>query len=106
MLSKTVKIKEKSLIISLIKDDLIHTKLINGLDALGLEALDYHIHLSETIFELFGFPDNENSDIIFEFYLAELKRARRLSIRKNREAFDVLALSIYTELERRKAHAK
>lgn len=100
------RIKYKDLIISLIKDDLIHTKLINGLDALGLEALDYHIHLSETIFELLGFPENENSDAIFEYYIAQLKRARRLSIRKNREAFDVLALNIFTELERRKAHAR
>jgi hypothetical protein len=99
-----MKAASKQLLISLIKDDLIHTKLINGLDALGLEALDYHIHLSETIFELLGFPDN--SDDAFEFYLSELKRARRLSIRINREAFDVLALTIYTELERRKANAK
>lgn len=98
------RIEYKNLIISLIKDDLIHTKLINGLDALGLEALDYHIHLSETIFELFGFPDN--SDNAFEYYISELKKARRLSIRKNREAFDVLALNIFTELERRKAHAR
>jgi hypothetical protein len=97
---------KKSLLLSLIKDDLIHTKIINGLDALGLEALDYHIHLSETIFELLGFPENENSDTIFEYYIAQLKRARRLNIRKNREAFDSLALSIYNELERRKANAK
>ena len=99
-----MKAASKQLIISLIKDDLIHTKLINGLDAMGLEALDYHIHLSETVFDLLGFADNSDDD--FEFYLSELKRARRLSIRKNREAFDVLALSIYTELERRKANAK
>jgi hypothetical protein len=64
------------------------------------------IYLSETIFNSLDFPDNENSDIIFEFYLAELKKARRLNIRKNREAFDSLALSIYTELERRKDNAK
>lgn len=97
-------IKQKNLIISLIKDDLIHTKLVNGLEALGLDALDFHVHLSETVFELLGFPDNKSTDKIFEFYLGQLKRAKRLSIRRNREAFDLLALAVYHELERRAGH--
>ena len=56
---------QKQLIVSLIKDDLIHTKLIYGLEALGLNALDYHLHLSETVFELLGIPDDESTEGIF-----------------------------------------
>jgi hypothetical protein len=77
---------------------------VNGLEAIGLDALDYHVHLSETVFELLGFPDNKSTDKTFEYYLQQLKRAKRLSIRRNREAFDMLALAVYYELERRAGH--
>ena len=45
---------DRSLIISLIKDDLIHAKLINGLMAIGLDATHYHLYLGETILQLMG----------------------------------------------------
>jgi hypothetical protein len=97
---------KKSLIVSLIKDDLIHTKLINGLEALGLSALNYHLHLSETVFEIMRFPKDENTEPALAYYLAELKKADRFNMNGSHKEFDKLALSIYTELERRKAHAK
>lgn len=51
-----------SLVLSLIKDDLINNKLINGLNTLGLSAGDYHLHLSETILNLIGL-DTESDAI-------------------------------------------
>jgi hypothetical protein len=102
----TIKLSTKKLIISLIKDDLIHTKLIHGLEALGLSALNYHLHLSETVFEIMRFPQDESSEPDLEYYLGELKKANRFNMNGSHKAFDTLALSIYTELERRKSNAK
>lgn len=93
--------KNKSIIISLIKDDLIYTKLIHGLEALGLSALNYHLHLCETVFEIMGFPQDDNTQPALEYYLAELKKANRFNMNGSHQAFDKLALAIYTELERR-----
>lgn len=98
--------KNKNIIISLIKDDLIHTKLIHGLEALGLSALNYHLHLCETVFEIMGFPQDDSTQPALEYYLAELKKANRFNISGSHKAFDMLALSIYKELERRKSNAK
>lgn len=97
---------KKFLIITLIKDDLISTKLVEGLNNLGLNAMDYHLHLSETIFELMNIQHDENTEGIFEYYLAELKKAKRFNINGSQQAFDALALSIYNELERRKNNGK
>jgi hypothetical protein len=44
--------KEKKLVISLIKDDLVNRKLLIGLDDLGLRPTDYYLNLSDTIFSL------------------------------------------------------
>lgn len=57
---------QKELIISLIKDDLTITHLVLGLDALGLDANRYYLHLNETIFCLLEIaPDRED---VFEHY--------------------------------------
>ena len=37
--------KEKEVILSLIKDDLVNHKLLLGLDALGLRAADYYLNI-------------------------------------------------------------
>jgi len=101
---RNLKSNNKSLIISLIKDDLIHTKLVYGLEALGLNALNYHLHLSETIFEIMRFPQDESTEPILEYYLAELKKANHFNMNGSHKEFDKLALAIYAELERRKSN--
>ncbi len=106
MLSLKSKIKQKSVIISLIKDDLIYTKLIHGLEALGLSALNYHLHLSETVFEIMRFPQDESTEPVMEYYLAELKKANRFNTNGSQKEFDKLALAIYSELERRRGDGK
>ena len=59
---------KKKLIISLIKDDLINAKLVNRLNEIGLCADDYFLHLSDTIFKLMGFEDDEETETIYERY--------------------------------------
>ncbi len=92
--------KNKKLILSLIKDDLINTKLVNGLDALGLNAQDYLLHLSDTIFKLMGIKDDEKGEKLFEHYLDLKDNVRFIDGVKSHEAFDNLAIEIYNELIR------
>jgi hypothetical protein len=93
---------KKKLILSLIKDDLINAKLVNGLNEIGLNADNYFLHLSDTIFKLIGFEDNEETEIIFERYLELAKRALFIDISQSHKPMDDLALQIYTELLSRK----
>ncbi|MBK7442040.1 MAG: hypothetical protein IPI65_11005 [Bacteroidetes bacterium] len=60
---------KKKLILSLIKDDLINAKLVNGLNEIGLNADNYSLHLSDTIFNLMRFEDNEETETTFERYM-------------------------------------
>lgn len=92
------KINDK-LIISLIRDSLINMKLVSGLNALGLNADDYHTYIGDTIFSLMGFNKNEKSDLIFEnVYLANAEKVRHISFSYSTEELDKLSKEIYDEL--------
>ncbi len=93
---------KKKLILSLIKDNLINTKLVSGLNALGMDASLYSLHLSETIFELMGFEDNKWSDLVFEHYLSMVEKVNEINFSQSHEELDVLASEIYKELMIRK----
>ncbi len=90
--------KEKELILSLIKDDLVNHKLLLGLDALGLRAADYYLNLGDTIFSLMGFPENSDSDRVYALYLELTKKARFLSLSESSNQLNQLAQEIYSEL--------
>lgn len=90
--------KEKELILSLIKDDLVNHKLLLGLDALGLRAADYYLNIDDAIFALMGFPENSDSDRVYELYLELTKKARFLSLSETQNQLNQLAQEIYLEL--------
>ena len=90
--------KNKNLILSLIKDDLINTKLVNGLNALGLNADDYLLHLGQTIFDLLGYEENEETEKVFERYMHLSEAALQIDISESNKNLDGLALQIYREL--------
>lgn len=94
--------KKEKLILSLIKDDLINSKLVNGLSEMGLDADHYILHLGETVFKLMGFKDNEETEYIFERYMELSKRAMFIDISKSNKPLDELALQIYIELSARR----
>jgi hypothetical protein len=94
-------IKHKKLVVSLIKDDMINSKLVNGLIDAGLYAESYFLHLSETIFELLGFPDNDQGEQAYEYYLEQIKRAQSIDLRKSNEPLNEVAEDIYEGLVRR-----
>jgi hypothetical protein len=94
--------KHKQLILSLIKDDLINSKLVNSLNDIGLNADDYLLHLGDTIFKLMDFEESRETESTFEYYLDLTNRAKHIDISESRQQFDELALEIYNELLLRK----
>lgn len=90
--------KERKLIVSLIKDDLVNRKLLLGLDDLGLRPTDYYLNLGDTIFSLMGFSDDKASERIFEHYLDLTEKAKFLNISESQNQLDNLAQEIYLEL--------
>jgi len=94
--------KKKQLILSLIKDDLINTKLVHGLIDVGLNAENYFLCLGETIFKLMGFEDNEEREILFERYIQLSKKAAFIDITVSHQPLEALVLEIYEELLQQK----
>jgi hypothetical protein len=90
--------EHQKLILSLIKDDLINSKLVNTLNEAGLNADNYMLYLGETIFKLMGFQDSEETDEFFDRYLKLTKRAMYVDISKSHKPMDDLAMQIYIEL--------
>ncbi len=68
------------LIISLLKDDLINSKLVNGLSDIGINADEYLLHLSDTIFNPMAITDKRSNEFIFKSYLDIVKRAKYIDI--------------------------
>lgn len=85
----------KNLILSLIKDDLINSKLVNGLNELGLDASKYFINSSDTVFILMGFKNHEFEEEIFQYYLELTAKAKDIDISESNEPLDELCLEIY-----------
>jgi hypothetical protein len=94
--------KNKQLILSLIKDDLINTKLMHGLIDVGLNAENYFLCLSETIFKLMGFEDNEARELVFERYVQLSKKAAFIDITISHKPLEGLVNEIYEELCKQK----
>jgi len=98
--------KQKWLILSLIKDDLINTKLINSLSEAGLNADSYLLHLSDTIFKLLCIKNNLGNEFIYENYLNLTGRVKFISISNGHNTLDDLAEEIYTYLLCEKSRLK
>ncbi len=89
-------ISQKELIISLIKDNLTNTRLVNGLDLLGMDSGNYYLNLSETIFKLIGITIDDED--FFEEYMDECRTVNNIDIFKHPELLNSLALSLYNKL--------
>ena len=90
--------EQKKLILSLIRDDLINCKLVNGLNEIGLHAENYFLHLSSTIFHLMGYKDDAYGEAVYEHYLMLTKRTRHIDISESHATLNDLVKEIYHEL--------
>jgi hypothetical protein len=89
--------KEK-LVISLIKDDLINLKLIYGLYDLGVDATEYQIHASDTVFELLGLNQLASTDTVCEHYIELTEKVKLIHFPDEHPLLENLAITIYREL--------
>ena len=88
--------EQQEIIIRLIKDHLVQTRLINGLNQLGLCADDYYLHLSDTIFKMLGIPD-ENEEL-YTVYLDWCTKISQTEVLRDRELLNDYANEIYKVL--------
>jgi hypothetical protein len=84
----------EKIIKSLIKDELINTKLILGLNELGLDAGLYQLHLSQTILNLIGIKIGDSEFEKFDLYFDEVNKINIEDTKKLNKLTD----KIYTYL--------
>lgn len=89
----------ESIIINLIKQDLINWKMIHSLQKLQVRADDYQLDISSIIFEMMNLNDREDVDELFEKYVELSKPILKLSASQSNRKIDGLASKIYDYLE-------
>ena len=88
--------KKRELIISLIKDDMINTKLVENLNNAGLEPGDYYLNLSGIIMKLMGFERYiELEELLYEEYIRRTQAVLEIDINQDHIKLDALAQEIY-----------
>ncbi len=91
--------EKKELIISLIEDDLKNTRLVSGLQKLGLDSCNYCLNLSQTIFKLIGFKDNaEENEVLEQYIKLSEEEVQSIDINENPELLADLANKIFESL--------
>lgn len=88
---------KKEIILSLIKDDLINSRLMSILCNAGLNPINYYLNLKETIFKLAGLLIKRDD------FLTDFENASRITsdvdIFDNPEVLHAIAESLYKRLK-------
>lgn len=95
----------KLLVLQLIKDDIINFRLVYGLNEIGLNAGNYFLHLTEAIFSLMDFSNEERTDELYEQYHQLTKKSLHIDISVSHESLNGLVEEIYIALQERKYRA-
>lgn len=91
--------RKKELLVSLILDDLVHARLVDGLMALGMPAAFYAHDVPFAVMELMGFNEEQQHQI-FPSYRLWQEEARWIDISKGNFQMRHLAERIYEMLEK------
>ncbi|MFN4316392.1 MAG: hypothetical protein ACK4E0_19065 [Chitinophagaceae bacterium] len=91
--------RKKELLVSLILDDLVHARLVDGLMALGMPAASYAHDVPFAVMELMGFNEEQQHQI-FPGYRLWQEEARWIDISKGNFQMRHLAERIYEMLEK------
>lgn len=89
----------KTIVINLIKQDLVNWKMINLLQRMQIRADDYQLDIGSIIFEIMDLNSRENVDEIFEKYVEMSRPVLRLIVVQSNRKIDLLASKIYDYLE-------
>jgi len=91
--------ENKKLVLSLIKDNLIHTRLLMGLEALGFCTLHYVTNLEQTILELMDVHINDEQ---YESYVSLFSKVSDIDIAERSGELDEMANQIYEAIAENK----
>ncbi|MFY9309955.1 MAG: hypothetical protein WAQ28_12980 [Bacteroidia bacterium] len=94
---------QKKLIINLIKDNLINTRLVKGLNDLGFNAGQFDLHLGETILELMNIKIGDEQ---FDGYIELFERSHEVDIIQKPELIKNIAEKIYRHLVKIKSNSQ
>jgi hypothetical protein len=90
--------EHKEIILRLIKDNLKNTLLVSGLNRLGLDAGTYHLNLTESIFGLIGFEEDDFEETVFEKYLILIEELVSKELLNDAERLKAVSTNIYESL--------
>ncbi|WP_343634740.1 hypothetical protein [Fluviicola sp.] len=90
----------ETIIINLIKQDLINWKMIHSLQKVQVRADDYQLDISSIIFEIMDLENRKDVDEIFEKYMELSKPVLKLYSSLSNRKIDLLASKIYDYLEK------
>lgn len=89
----------ETIIINLIKQDLINWKMIHSLQKVQVRADDYQLDIGSIIFEMMDLENRKDVDEIFEKYVEMSRPVLKLIVGQSNRKIDVLASKIYDYLE-------
>ena len=91
-------LNSQSIIINLIKQDLICNKLVLGLSELGLEAGKYHLDIATLVLHLMGCA--EPDDALLEVYFNFMDKATTIKdVEEDKELLEGMAQELYALLQ-------
>ena len=83
-------------IVKLLQEDLKNSKLLLGLNQLGIVADPYHSDLGSIILVLMGF--NDNNEDLYAFYQQQIEQLTSLETSAFHQQLDSLASNLYEVL--------
>lgn len=90
---------DKELVLMLIRDDLVISKLMYGLTNLGIQADAYLIDISTAVFKLMGLEEeNKKNEAIYYAYVTLGTEINKTPIEDAHEVIENIALKMYNLL--------
>lgn len=88
--------ERKEIALMLIRDDLVNTKLVDGLCNMDFNAESFYLNISSVVFRLVGIDiDDPKNESIYEQYLERCSTAIYVSLKESETSFENLANEIY-----------
>lgn len=90
--------KNSELVLRLIESDIVHSKLINTLNNIGIDSNHYLTDVSEVVFELVGVNEKFRTDRLYKKYFFMIDRGRRIDIVNDKVSLRHFANEIFDYL--------
>lgn len=89
----------KDSILTLIEDNIVNVKLIEGLSKLGIDASSYYFNTPSVVFKLVGIEDSKEVEELYEIYFEWLRKGESIDISESRTELRKYAEQVYLDLD-------